>query len=92
MDVLLENLPVRRATLPVDSPVVGNCKAIETTAGDLDACTRSNLAPDESPDNRMVRERSKVLLLCLLASKRTVDPKRLETCKPTSDCTAQDPD
>jgi len=69
MDVLLEYLSVRRARLPLDSPLVGSCKAIETTDGDLDACTRSSFAPDDNADKRIVRERSTGLLLCLLVVK-----------------------
>lgn len=43
----------------------GSCRATETAVGDRDCRTSSSLAPDERPESRIVRDRSRDLLLCL---------------------------
>lgn len=67
MGVSLENLSV--SLVPAACcPSAGNCKATETTDGDLEACTRLSLAAFGRFESRIERERSTFLLLCLVAA------------------------
>lgn len=64
-EVSLGNLWVSRwVTVPGVSDS-GSCRATETAVGDRDCWTSSSLAPDERPESRMVRDRSRGLLPCL---------------------------
>lgn len=59
----LGNLSVNR--LVPSFSVSGSCKATDTTEGEREEATSSNLAPDSRPANLIVRERSMFLLLYL---------------------------
>lgn len=64
-DVVLGNLSVRRwFGIPCASES-GSCNATETADADRDSTTSSSFAPDERLESRMVRERSRDLLLFL---------------------------
>lgn len=64
-DVLLGNLWVNRCVAVPGVSDSGSCRATETAVGDRDCRTSSSLAPDERPESRIVRDRSRDLLLCL---------------------------
>lgn len=55
-------------SLPFGTPDAsdsGSCNATDTTVGDREDCTSSSLAPEDSPDRRIVLDKSICLLLCL---------------------------
>ena len=64
-DVVLGNLSVRRWFGTPCASVSGSCNATETADADRDSTTSSSFAPDGRPESRMVRERSRDLLLFL---------------------------
>lgn len=64
-EVLLGNLWVSRCVVVPDVSGSGSCRATETAVGERECRASSSLAPDERPESRIVRDKSRGLLLCL---------------------------
>ena len=64
-ELLLGNLWVSRCVVVPAVSGSGSCRATETAVGERECRMSSSLAPDERPESRIFRDRSRDLLLYL---------------------------